>query len=202
MREWFLDVADIFELVFLEPFRYGDEIGEIPLSEKSSLPRLVLALGSLSLAVGSSLLSPPYTIATFSVLVLAFLLNMLFLRLFVFFFAICFDFFAQKKGRTSHSKDFQRYLQYALAFFVLFAPVSILLSALGSYGTFSSVSLLFLFLLFFSIIVSRGGTFLYDLKARDSLQFTFMTMGLSAFFPFVFNLYSITSIFQAIAGGP
>lgn len=201
MREWMLDLADIFELVFLEPFRYVEEINEIPLSESKSLSRIILVLSSLSIAVGSSLLSPPYTFSTISILVAGFFLNMVFLRLFVFFFAIAFDFFAQRKGRTSHTGEFQKFLKYALASFVLFAPISILLSAFGSNGSFSSVTLLFFFLLFFCILASRGGSFFYDLKPRDSLQFSFLTVGLSALFPLVFNLYTLTSVFQSLAGG-
>ncbi|MDF3819696.1 hypothetical protein P3G55_07285 [Leptospira sp. 96542] len=201
MRDLFFDLVDVLELVFLDPLRYAEEIKEIPFAIAPVSNWLFSILAALSLAVGMSILSSPYTIATLSFLVFGFFANLVMFRFFPFFFGILADYYVQRKGRMSKITYLLLYVRHSVVLFLLFTPIAILMQALGFSGRGSGFYLLLLFLLLFGLNCARGIKFIYELKSRDSILFAFYALGLSILFPFLFNLYTASSVLQSIAGG-
>lgn len=85
MRDFFFDLVDVLELVFLDPLRYSEEIKEIPFAASPLSSWMFSILSALSLSVGMSILSAPYTISTLSFLFFGFIANLFLFRFFPFF---------------------------------------------------------------------------------------------------------------------
>ncbi len=97
MRDFFFDLVDVLELVFLDPLRYSEEVQEIPFAASPVSNWLFSILSALSLSVGMSILSAPYTISTISFLFFGFIANLFMFRFFPFFYALVADYYVQKK---------------------------------------------------------------------------------------------------------
>ncbi|TGL44648.1 hypothetical protein [Leptospira perdikensis] len=201
MRDFFFDLVDVLELVFLDPLRYSEEIQEIPFAASPASSWLFSILAALSLSVGMSILSAPYTISTISFLVFGFIANLFMFRFFPFFYSLVADYYVQKKGRSQKLLFLLLFARHSVVLFLLFAPVSIVFHALGLSGLGSGFFLLLTFVLLYCLALSRGLKSIYELRSRDSLRFSFYALGLTILFPFLMNLYTATSIFQSISGG-
>lgn len=201
MRDFFFDLVDVLELVFLDPLRYSEEIKEIPFAASPLSSWMFSVLSALSLSVGMSILSAPYTISTLSFLFFGFIANLFLFRFFPFFYALVADYYVQKKGRSQKLLFLLLFARHSVVLFLLFAPVSIVFHAVGLSGLGSGLLLLLTFILLYSLVVSRGLKSIYELRNRDSLKFSFYALGLTILFPFLMNLYTATSILQSISGG-
>lgn len=201
MRDFFFDLVDVLELVFLDPLRYSEEIQEIPFAASPASSWLFSILAALSLSVGMSILSAPYTISTISFLFFGFIANLFMFRFFPFFYSLVADYYVQKKGRSQKLLFLLMFARHSVVLFLLFAPVSIVFHAVGLSGLGSGFFLLLTFVLLYCLALSRGLKSIYELRNRDSLRFSFYALGLTILFPFLMNLYTATSIFQSISGG-
>ncbi|TGK80147.1 hypothetical protein EHQ31_16050 [Leptospira montravelensis] len=201
MRDFFFDLVDVLELVFLDPLRYSEEVQEIPFAASPVSSWMFSILSALSLSVGMSILSAPYTVSTLSFLFFGFIANLLLFRFFPFFYALVTDYYVQKKGRTPKLLFLILFARHSVVLFLLFAPVCIVFHSLGISGIGTGFFLLLSFILLYSLVLSRGLKSIYELRNRDSLKFSFYALGLTILFPFLMNLYTATSILQSISGG-
>ncbi|TGM23512.1 hypothetical protein EHQ82_05540 [Leptospira selangorensis] len=201
MRDFFFDLVDTLELVFLDPLRYSEEIKEIPFGVSGSSTWLFSTLSALSLSVGMSILSAPYTISTLSFLFFGFLANLILFRFFPFFYSLVADYYVQKKGRSQKLLFLVMFARHAIVLFLLFAPVCMVCHALGFSGVGSGFFLLLTFVILYGLLVARGLKSIYELRDSDSIRFSFYALGLTILFPFLMNLYTATSVLQSVSGG-
>ncbi|GBF50948.1 hypothetical protein LPTSP4_24790 [Leptospira ryugenii] len=201
MRDLFYDVVDLLELLFFEPYRYGEELKEIPFARRKISNWLFSIFAALSISAGMSLLSPPYTISTISFLLFGFIANLIVLRFFPFIQMLILDYYAVSKGRSSrlsHSLQFARHL---MVVYLLFAPTALILVSFGVYGLGYGLFLLLISLFVYLFLLARGTKYFYDLKDRDIYRFVFFSFLITVLFPLIFNMYTATTILQSVSGG-
>lgn len=201
MRDFFFDLVDTLELVFLDPLRYSEEVKEIPFAISSISSWLFSILAALSLSVGMSILSAPYTLSTLSFLFFGFIANLILFRFFPFFYSLVADYYVQKKGRTQKLLFLVMFARHATVLFLLFAPICIVFHAIGFSGVGSGFLLLLTFIALYGFVIARGLKSIYELRSRDSIRFSFYALGLTILFPFLMNLYTATSVLQSVSGG-
>lgn len=200
MRDWVYDVVDLLEILFLEPFRYLDEMKEIPFARRSISHWIFSILGSLSIATGMSLLTPPYTVASVGFLIFGFFANLIVIRFFPFILCVVLDFYAQGKGRAAKVTSLLSFARHSVLLFAMFAPVAMIMVSSGVYGRGYGLLLLFIMILLYAMFVGRGVKYIYDLKDKDAFRFTYYALMITAGFPILFNIYTATTILQSLAG--
>lgn len=201
MKDFFFDLVDLLELLFVDPLRYAAEVVEIPFAIRPLSNWLFSILAALSVSTGMGILSAPYTFSSISFLLFGFIANLIMFRFFPFFLAVVMDFYVQKKGRTQKTAFLLLFVRHSLVMFMLFAPISIVLQALGLSGVGSGLFLLITLIILYGFAIARGLKFMYDLKDRDSLQFTFTALLVTIVFPFLMNLYTASNVLQSLSGG-
>ncbi|MDZ4728313.1 MAG: hypothetical protein SH817_19320 [Leptospira sp.] len=201
MRNLIYDIVDLLEIIFLEPFRYLDEMKEIPFAIKPISNWLFSIIAAMSVSCGMSLLSPPYTVATVGFLLFGFFANLVVMRYFPFIICLIMDFYAQSKGRTNKVSLALNFSRHMVLCFSLFGPISLILVSFGVYGRGYGILLLIVNFMLYTFFVGRGIKYIYDLKDRDAFRFAYYGLFLTAGFPMIFNLYTATSILQSFAGG-
>ncbi|TGN17332.1 hypothetical protein [Leptospira idonii] len=201
MRDLFYDFVDLLEILFLEPLRYAEEVNEIPFAVSKSSNWLFSILAALSISTGMSLLSPPYTISTISFLIFGFISNLIILRFFPFFFGIVLDYYVHSKARNIRIGTLISFARHAVVVFVLFGSVAMILQSLGIYGVGTGLFLLSFLFIVYAVLVGRGAKYIYDLKDKDAIRFSYTALGITLLFPFLLNLYTATTILQSFAGG-
>lgn len=201
MRDFFFDLVDTLELVFLDPLRYSEEVKEIPFAISPISSWMFSVLSALSLSVGMSILSAPYTISTLSFLFFGFIANLILFRFFPFFYSLVADYYVQKKGRSQKLLFLVMFARHSIILFLVFAPVCIVFHAIGLSGVGSGFILLLTFIVLYGLIIARGLKSIYELRNRDSIRFSFYALGLTILFPFLMNLYTATSVLQSVSGG-
>jgi len=201
MREALLDLVDILDLVFFEPFRYPDEILEIPLAERKGFVWLCGFLGASSLSVGASLLHPPFVLGSLVLLPLAIFLHFFLLRAVSQYLSFGINALAESKGRPSQGKKCSLFSQISLCVFGLFTPFAFYFYGVGWTGGFWSLLLLVIFFLCYLGLVARGVMYIYEIKFQEALSFSFRSLLQTLIFPFLFLFYLLTSVLQGVVGG-
>jgi hypothetical protein len=201
MRDFIFDLVDLLEILFLEPFRYLDEIKEIPFARRKISNWIFSIISALSVSAGMSLLSPPYTIGTIGFLFFGFIANLIIMRFFPFFICVILDFYAQGKGRDAKVTFLLQFSRHTILVFAIFAPISLILISSGIYGRGIGILLLIAHFLLYGYMLGRGVKYIYDLKNRDAFRFAYLALFFTFIFPLLFNIYTASSILQSISGG-
>lgn len=201
MRDLIYDIVDLLEILFLEPFRYVDEMNEIPFAKSQSSNWVFSVIAAFSISTGMSLLTPPYTIASVGFLIFGFLANLIVMRFFPFIICVILDYYAQTKGRAAKVSLLLSFLRHIVLVFSIFGPISMIMVTFGVYGRGFGILLLILHFLLFALFLGRGVKYIYDLKDTDAFRFSYFALFIATGFPILFNIYTATTVLQSIAGG-
>lgn len=201
MKDFFFDLVDLLELIFVDPLRYAAEVVEIPFATRPISNWLFSIFAALSVSTGMGILSAPYTFSTVSFLFFGFVANLIMFRYFPFFLTLVMDYYVRKKGRSQKTNFLLLFVRHSVIVFLIFAPITIILRALGLSGVGSGFFLLTILTILYALIVARGLKFMYELKDKDSFRFTFTALLVTIIFPFLMNLYTASNILQSLSGG-
>ncbi|MDV6235448.1 hypothetical protein CH379_007395 [Leptospira ellisii] len=198
MKDLFNSILELLEAVLYEPIRLESALAN--LSEKSTnrFSWFVMIPSALSVSVGATYLSPPYTSGSITLILVAFAANLSLISILPMILGSVIDFHAQKKQRTANVNYTFNLCRFGTAIFVFFCPLSILLRETGLTGGIG-YSLILVFLIgYYTMIVSKGIQFVYDLKTSDAIRFSLTSIAITGVFPFVFYLYLSGSILHLI----
>ncbi len=201
MRNLIYDIVDLLEILLLEPFRYMDEVKEIPFARKKISNWLFSILSALSVSTGMSLLTPPYTVSTIGFLIFGFFANLIIMRFFPFILCVVLDYYAQNKGRDAKISSLLLFSRHSILIFSIFAPMAMILVSSGVYGRGFGLILLTVLFFVYTLFVGRGVKYIYDLKDKDAFKFAYYAFFITAGFPILFNIYTATTVLQSISGG-
>lgn len=193
MREKLFELADCLDLTLLNPLEYPGEWMDRNLNWSLN-GKWIAVFSALSLAVGSTYISPPYTKGFFIGVLIGSIANFFILLFLPVVLGAVLDYWAQKKERKGSAKMMVDFLSISISIFMLYAPLCILFQTLGLTGFGASLIVLVLNFAFFLLILSRGVKYIYDLKDQDSFRFALGAVAISFFYPLAFNFY-MTSYF-------
>jgi hypothetical protein len=193
MRKRIFELADILDLAYLNPLQYIN-VWEESQIEWKSYSRFFAIFAALSLSVGTIYISPPYTTGYWVSLLLSTLANAFILFLLPTLLGSLLDNFAQSKERSGKSRMMVDFIGISLSSLILYSPICIIFQAIGLQGFGGSVLAMLIVFLGFGILNSRGMKYIYDIKDRDSLRFSLISLGFAFFYPFIFNFYMTSYI--------
>ncbi|MCC5815748.1 MAG: hypothetical protein JJT78_13430 [Leptospira sp.] len=193
MRKYIFDFTDCLDMVFLNPLKFVSDWDSADLNWKL-FSKIAIIGSSLSLAVGSSYISPPYTKGFIVGIVLATIANFLILLILPLILGSVVDYWAQGRARKGNAPMMVSFVGISLAILMLYAPICILFQTLGINGLGGSFLALLLVFIGLALVVSRGVKYIYDIKDKDSIRFSVLALGVSLLYPFLFNFYMTSYI--------
>lgn len=193
MRERIFELADILDLAYLNPLQY------INIWESSSIgwkfySRFFAILAAFSLSVGTYYISPPYTTGFWVPVFLSTVANFLILLFLPTVLGSLLDNFAQSKERVGKSRMMVDFIGVSLSILILYSPICIIFQTIGIQGFGGSVLAMMIVFIGFGILNSRGMKYIYDIKDKDSLRYSLLSLGIVFFYPILFNFYMTSYI--------
>jgi len=193
MREKIELLVENLDLVFLNPIHFPgnwdrEGWGQLPLG------KVLAFLSALSIAVGSVLVSPPYTQGSMLGILLSTIANFFILLTLPYVLGSFLDYLAQSRDRKGSAQLMVDFVTVAVSIHLLFVPLAFVFLLLGLTGFGAGFAILFLLFVGLGLVLTRGVKYIYDLKDRDALRYSFLSLGLSFFYPFLFNFYMTTGI--------
>ncbi|WCL50336.1 hypothetical protein [Leptospira sp. GIMC2001] len=193
MRDKLLQLTDVLDFAFMSP------LGFIDAWEKQEISwvgygRVFAILSAFSLAVGTSYISPPYTSGYIFPIILSTFANFAILILLPTIFGSLIDYFAQSKQRTGKAIMLRDFGNVSLSLFMLYAPICMILQAIGFTGLAGAFFAMITMFGFYLFVCSRGVKYIHDLKDSDAIRYSSYALGLSFFYPFLFNFYMTSFI--------
>ncbi|PJZ51722.1 hypothetical protein [Leptospira adleri] len=198
MKDLLNSIIEVLEAVLYEPIRLEVALSNVPEKTLNLFSWMILIPSALSISVGATYLSPPYTSGSMGMIALAFLANLSMISTLPLILGAVIDFYAQKKERTGNVRFSHNLCRFAMSVFVFFTPLAILLRETGLTGGIGYLLILLFLIAYYVIVVSRGIQFIYDLKTSDAFRFSLTSILISGIFPFVFYFYISGSILHLI----
>ena len=99
------------------------------------------------------------------------------------------DSYAQTKERVGKSNMMSDYVSISIGILIMYAPFCIIAVSLGVQGFFASIVFLILAFVGLAILNSRAIKYIYDLKNKDAMKYSFQSLGILFVYPFIFNFY-------------
>ncbi len=188
MRDKLFRLAEILESVFMDPIQFIDlwESGKVVWKGYRQFFSIVSAI---SISIGSSYISPPYSREFYIPIVLAIVANYLVISFLPILVSSLVDSFAQGKERIGKSKLMSDFVGISVSTLLLYTPICIIFASVGLVGFLASIILLILSFALMAIINARAIKYIYDLKDRDALVYSFKAMGILIVYPMIFNFY-------------
>jgi hypothetical protein len=193
MRKYIFDFTDCLDLVFLNPLKFVSEWDTTNLNWKL-FSKIAIIGASISLAVGSSYISPPYTKGFMVGIILATIANLFILMILPLILGSVIDYWAQGRERKGNAPMMVDFVGISIATLMLYAPICILFQTLGINGLGGSFLALIMVFISLALVVSRGVKYIYDIKDKDSIRFSIFALGVSILYPFLFNFYMTSYI--------
>jgi len=81
------------------------------------------------------------------------------------------------------------YFSISLGILIMYAPFCIIAVSIGLQGFFASLVFLLLAFVVLAILNSRAIKYIYDLKSRDAMKYSFQSLGILFIYPLIFNFY-------------
>ncbi|MCZ8239734.1 MAG: hypothetical protein O9346_00335 [Leptospiraceae bacterium] len=188
MRDKIFQLADLLDSVFLEPIQFIDK-WEASKFDWRFYKILFSFFSSLSIAVGSYYISPPYTSGFYLPLILGTITNYFALSFLPMLGGSLIDSYAQTKERVGKANMMSDYFSISLGILIMYAPFCIIAVSIGLQGFFASLVFLLLAFVVLAILNSRAIKYIYDLKSRDAMKYSFQSLGILFIYPLIFNFY-------------
>ncbi|EMJ94654.1 hypothetical protein [Leptospira alstonii] len=198
MKDLLNSILELLEAALYEPIRLETALANLSEKNLNLYSWIVLIPGALSISVGATYLSPPYTGSSMKMIGLAFLANLSMISILPTILGAMIDFYAQKKQRTGNVRYSYNLCRFGMAVFIFFTPLSILFREIGLTGGIGYFLILIFLIGYYVAIVSKGIQFIYDLKTSDAIRFSLTAVLISGAFPFVFYFYISGSILHLI----
>ncbi|MCG9873332.1 MAG: hypothetical protein MH321_00935 [Leptospiraceae bacterium] len=188
MREKIFQFADLLDSVFLEPIQFIDK-WEASTFDWRFYKILFSFFSALSIAVGSYYISPPYTSGFYLPLILGTITNYFALSFLPMLGGSLIDSYAQTKERVGKANMMSDYFSISIGILIMYAPFCIIAVSIGLQGFFASLVFLLLAFVVLAILNSRAIKYIYDLKSRDAMKYSFQSLGILFIYPLIFNFY-------------
>lgn len=188
MRQKLFELADVLDYALLNPLQFTNAWEDTNIAW-GSYGKLFSVLAGFSLAIGTYYISPPYLQNYIVPILMGAIANALILLVLPLVVGSLMDHFAQERERNGRSKMMVEFAGITQVAFLLYAPLCILFQAIGLQGFFGSLVAMLLVFGGFAFLNSRGIKYIYDLKDQDAIRYAFTALGVSFFYPFLFNFY-------------
>ncbi|TGN01370.1 hypothetical protein [Leptospira yasudae] len=198
MKDLLNYILEVLEASLYEPIRLEAALANLTEKNLNLFSWIVLIPSALSISVGATYLSPPYTSGSMGLIFLAFAANLSMISILPMMLGAVIDFHAQKKQRTGNVHYSYNLCRFGMAIFVFFTPLAILLRETGLTGGIGYFLILLFLIGYYIAILSRGIQYIYDLKTSDAVRFAITSAVISGAFPFVFYFYISGSILHLI----
>lgn len=188
MREKIFQLADVLEAVFLDPIQFIDQWDSSKINWR--LYKMLFSFfAALSISVGSHYISPPYSSGFYLPIIMGTIANYFALSILPLLSGSLIDSYAQTKERVGKSNMMSDYVSISIGILIMYAPFCIIAVSLGVQGFFASIVFLILAFVGLAILNSRAIKYIYDLKNKDAMKYSFQSLGILFVYPFIFNFY-------------
>ncbi|EKO33829.1 hypothetical protein LEP1GSC175_2428 [Leptospira santarosai str. HAI821] len=198
MKDLLNSILGLLEAAIYEPIRLETALANLSEKNLNFYSWIVLIPSALSISVGATYLSPPYTGNFMGMIGLAFLANLSMISVLPMILGAVIDFYAQRKQRTGNVHYSYNLCRFGMTIFIFFTPISVLFREIGLTGGIGYFSILLFLIGYYIIVVSKGIQFIYDLKTSDAVRFSLTAVLISGVFPFIFYFYISGSILHLI----
>ena len=197
MKDNFLRFIEAIEYILLNQIKFIEDIDRLFL--KPSLAGSIIRLiASLSIAVGSTMLHPPYTKGFFATILLSQFANFALLTLVPYIIGSLIDYFAQNKERPGRVRLMVLLTDYSTVVYFLFLPVSVVFVQADIQGIGAYIFLFAVLTILYILNISRGAKYLYDLKDKDSIKFAFFSFFITISLPVVTSIFFSSAILSLL----
>ncbi|MCE9499649.1 MAG: hypothetical protein K8R21_03995, partial [Leptospira sp.] len=197
MKENFFRFVEAIEYTLLNQIKFIEEIDRLFL-KPATAGSIVRLIASFSLAVGSTMLHPPYTKGFIATIFLSQLANFALLSVVPYIIGSLIDYFAQNKDRPGKVRLMVLLTDYSSVIYFLFLPLSVVFLQAAIHGIVAYILIFFLLTVLYILNISRGAKYLYDLKDKDSIKFAFFSFFITISLPIVTTIFFSSAILSLL----